>query len=230
MRTMYDSVNPAAIPRGALLVAGYLAPSRYEWSKNEWNMFPLARKIRIAITATTNDGHVLDVEPGDADPSEAPGWVRCRRAAGFPYPVVYCNHSTWPAVRREFLRQKVAPPLYWIAKYDGVAQLIPGAIAKQYADPGVHNTGHFDLSVAADYWPGIDPPQSTQAKVKNDMNYNDPWDEAKLTTLGPARLGHALLNIKQNSDAARDIAEDSADRLARVESKVDKLIALLASK
>src|SRR4051812_12158924 len=104
MRTMYDSVNAGAIPRDAALVAGYLAPSRYAWSAADWARFPHAVKVRIAIFADVDDGHVLDVEPGDATPAEAPGWVKRRRAAGID-PTVYCNASTWPTVRAKFRRQ-----------------------------------------------------------------------------------------------------------------------------
>lgn len=80
-----------------------------------------------------------------------------RRKAGLATPAIYCNRSTWPEVAREFDRQKVAPPLYWIAQYDNRAQMIPGAIAKQYANPATHGGGHYDLSVVANYWPGVDP-------------------------------------------------------------------------
>ena len=154
-RTMYDSVTPSAIPRSAEMVAGYLPPSRYAWSAAEWARFPNAVKVRIAIFASVNDGHVLDVEPGDATPAQAPGWVSMRRRAGVD-PSVYCNASTWPTVRAEFRRQNVREPHYWIAKYDGIATIPAGAVAKQYADPTVHGRGHFDLSVVADHWPGVE--------------------------------------------------------------------------
>jgi len=154
-RTMYDSVTPSAIPRNAAMVAGYLPPSRYAWSAAEWALFPQAVKVRIAIFASVNDGHVLDVEPGDATPAQAPGWVQMRRKAGVD-PSIYCNASTWPTVRAEFRKRGVKEPHYWIAKYDGVASIPAGAVAKQYADPTVHGRGHFDLSVVADHWPGVD--------------------------------------------------------------------------
>src|SRR4051794_34353068 len=136
MRIMYDSTEAADIPRTAEIVAGYLAPSRYAWSAADWARFPNAIKVRIAIFANVDDGHVLDVEPGDATPAQAPGWAKRRRASGVD-PTIYCNASTWSTVRAEFRRQGVAEPHYWIAKYDGVAELPSGAIAKQYANPPV---------------------------------------------------------------------------------------------
>lgn len=167
MRIMYDSVRPAAIPRNAEMVAGYLPPSRYAWSTQDWARFPKAVKVQIAIFASVNDGHVLDVEPGDATPAEAPGWVTRRRAAGVD-PTVYCNLSTWPTVRAEFRRQGVAEPHYWIARYDNHAEMIAGAVAKQYADPATHGRGHYDLSIVADHWPGVDTPT-----VEDDMTKED---------------------------------------------------------
>lgn len=157
MRTMYDAVTAANIPKTATMVAGYVDKIRLEpWTAADWARFPAAVKVQIVKKASSNFGHVLDVETGDATPTEAPGWVKARRAAGAD-PTVYCNASLWPAVQAAFVAAKVAHPHYWIARYDGVQQLptLNGitAVAKQYAGdvaPGI------DLSVVADYWPGVD--------------------------------------------------------------------------
>ena len=159
MRTMYDAVTAANIPANAGMVAGYidrivLAP----WTAADWGRFPNAVKVTIVKKASTNDGHVLDVEPGDATPGEAPGWVRMRRAAGAD-PTVYCNLSTWGSVRQAFRDQGVPEPHYWIARYDGdpnwgTGWAESGVVAKQYRGnvaPGI------DISSVADYWPGVDP-------------------------------------------------------------------------
>jgi len=149
MRTMYDSVNPARIPRDAQMVAGYVN-GPYKWSDADWALFPNAIHVGIAVRAAYNGGEVLDVEIGDATPGEAPGWVEMRRSLGVD-PTVYCNLSTWPSVVREFDSQGVAPPHYWIAQYNGDPRIPAGAIAKQYL-----NTANWDISSVADYWPGID--------------------------------------------------------------------------
>jgi hypothetical protein len=76
-----------------------------------------------------------------------------RRAAGAD-PTIYCNASTWPAVRAAFAAANVAEPHYWIAKYDGDPTIPAGAVAKQYRGdvaPG------YDVSSVVDYWPGVDP-------------------------------------------------------------------------
>ncbi len=153
MRTMYDSITAGDIPSWAQLVAGYV-DGLYRWSDADWARFPGAVKVRIAVFASTNDGHVLDIETGDATPAQAPGWAQGRRGQGVE-PSVYMNLSTWPQVRSAFQNARVPEPHYWVAQWDGVAQVPAGAVAKQYADPGLSG-GHYDLSAVADYWPGVD--------------------------------------------------------------------------
>lgn len=155
MRTMFDGIDSdaAQIPRDAAMVAGYV-DGLYKWSDAEWNLFPNAVKVRIAVFATTNDGHVLDCEPGNCTPAQAVDWVLLRRQSGAD-PTVYCNQlnptTGWPAVREAFRARGVPEPHYWVANYDGNQQIPAGAIGKQYADQG-----SYDLSVMADYWPGVD--------------------------------------------------------------------------
>lgn len=158
---MYDAVTARNIPRNPppALVAGYIDKIKLEpWSAADWAMFPASRQVQIVKKASTNAGHVLDVEPGDATPAQAPGWADMRRRSGFPFPVIYCNLSTWPSVQAEFVRQRVPQPLYWIAHYNGVIELpvLNGirAVAKQHSGdvpPGI------DISCVADFWPGVDP-------------------------------------------------------------------------
>jgi hypothetical protein len=153
-RTMFDSDIPSAIPPTASMVGGYVDGNAV-WPAAAWTRFPRAVQVRIAVFASTNDGNVLDVELGDATPSQAPGWVRMRRAAGAD-PSVYCNASTWPAVQAAFRAAGVAQPHYWIAHYGPGPIIPPGAVAVQYADPPHGSGGHWDISAVADFWPGVD--------------------------------------------------------------------------
>lgn len=146
---MYDSVNPARIPRDAEMVAGYVN-GIYAWKDTDWALFPHAVHVGIAVRASYNGGEVLDVERGDAAPAEAPGWVLMRREAGID-PTIYCSESLWTTVAREFNNQGVVAPHYWIAHYDGSPDIPIGAVAKQYS-----NTPGWDVSSVADYWPGVD--------------------------------------------------------------------------
>ncbi len=151
LRIMYDAVTAKNIPTDAVMVAGYV-DGRYKWTTADWARFPHAVKVRIAVFARTNDGHVLDVEDGNATPAQAPNWVKMRRAAGCD-PTIYCSLSIWGRVKQAFNNQGVAPPHYWIAAYPGSGpQLYAGAVAHQYANPGP-----VDISVVASYWPGVDP-------------------------------------------------------------------------
>lgn len=157
MRLMYDSVNASAIPADAQMVAGYVSPSGFTWSSASWARFPTAVKVKITpqVSHTGLGIHVLDVEKGDATAAQAPGWARAQRALGQD-PTVYCSSSIWGAVQAAFRAAGEAQPHYWIAAYPGTGQNLPTlngltAVAHQYSDPGP-----YDLSVVADYWPGVD--------------------------------------------------------------------------
>lgn len=182
MRTMYDAVTAANIPADAQMVAGYIDMITLRpWSPADWARFPGAVKVTIVTKASTNDGHVLDVEPGDATPGEAPGWVRMRRAAGAT-PSIYCNLSTWPAVRAAFSSAGVAEPYYWIAHYDGDPAIPDGAVAKQYRGdvaPG------FDVSSVADHWPGVDldEPAWTGVEIMERITVTPPNDDVNSVRL-----------------------------------------------
>lgn len=162
MRTMYDSVTAGNIPTSAQLVAGYVSPSGYAWSAANWARFPNSVLVRITpqVSHTGVGIQVLDVETGDATPAQAPGWVKAQRALGQD-PTVYCSQSVWQTVQNEFNAQGVAQPHYWIAAYPGGGStVLPSlngivAVAHQYAD-----AGPYDLSVVADYWPGVDDPMA----------------------------------------------------------------------
>jgi hypothetical protein len=71
----------------------------------------------------------------------------------------------------------VAEPHYWIANYSTGAIMYAGSVAHQYSNPGP-----VDISIVADYWPGVDsatptptpiPPEPTNTKEDNAMNYAD---------------------------------------------------------
>lgn len=153
-RTMYDSIDANTVPASATMVAGYVDgkwPSAAALKKR----FPHATLVEIAVFHTTDEGQVLDVETGDATPVESVSWVQMRRRAGAD-PSVYCNSSVLPSVVAAFKSAGVAQPHYWIAHWDNVATLPAGAVAKQYANSKM--VGHnYDVSVVADYWPGVDP-------------------------------------------------------------------------
>lgn len=150
MITAYDSITAADIPPTAQMVLGY-ANGSWPWSPADWARFPNARQESISVTPFENVGDWLDVETGDAFPWQAPDWVVMRRQAGHPNPGVYVQGSLWQATRNEFILRGIPEPRWWVAIWDGVAQIPSGAFGKQYAAPHpgtVYDSGgHFDLSV-----------------------------------------------------------------------------------
>lgn len=153
-----DAPAMARYPGPVSFVAGYV-DGLYRWSAADWALFPNSTHVRIAVFADTDDGIVLDCEPGNCTPAQSVDWVLLRRRAGVD-PTVYCNQLDpdvgWPAVRAAFRARGVAEPHYWVANYsvDQAHPQIPaGAVGLQYRD-----AGSYDLSVVADYWPGVDDP------------------------------------------------------------------------
>lgn len=148
---MYDDIIATNPPADGDLYAGY---DDGHWPDADAlaARFPGKRVLRITVNPNDNEGDVLDVETGDANPVDAPPWVQRRRAAGM-VPWVYCSEVLFASVREAFAIAKVIPPIYWVARWDGVAALdIPVADAKQY-----QSTPGYDASVVADYIPGWDP-------------------------------------------------------------------------
>ena len=152
-RSMYDSTTASDIPATAEMVGGYV-DGLYRWTDADWALFPSAVKIRIAVSAATNDGHVLDCENGDATPPQCPGWIVMRQQAGLARPTIYCNRSSRPQVE-----QACAGLQYdlWIATLDGIEEMQPGAVATQWQ--GEAQSGqHYDLSIVSDLWyPAVAP-------------------------------------------------------------------------
>lgn len=161
LRPMDDSVNWSAIPIGTPLVAGYVPPSGFAWPQAAWDRFAGSVEVRITPSVVTTGAGiaVLDVETGDATAGQAPGWAHTQRGLN-QIPTIYTSQGNWQNVIDAFNNAGEPQPEYWIAAYPGDGQALPTldgitAIAHQYADPN-SSGGDYDLSVVADYWPGVD--------------------------------------------------------------------------
>jgi hypothetical protein len=155
---MYDSVTAADIPRGALMVAGYV-DGAYAWTEADWNLHAKARWVRITVGSGTLDADVADVENGDYTPATAAAWGKRKLARG-DAPGYYISESRLPQLYAALSAAGMDPykgHVVWVALWDGVYAQWDGATAKQYQHPP-GSGGHYDLSWVADYWPGIDPP------------------------------------------------------------------------
>lgn len=154
MRMMFDSIDVMTLPAGADLYAGY-DDGNWPDAAAIAARFPNARVIRVTTNPADNEGDVLDVENGDATPADIPGWVARRRGSG-AWPSIYCALGTWSACRTAVARARLAVPPWWVAAYPGCGPaLYPTSVAHQYASYAGFG---YDVSVVADYWPGIDPP------------------------------------------------------------------------
>lgn len=167
-RLMFDAVNPANLPDGSDLLGGYDDGAWPDYQAIQAR-FPGKRVIRFTVFAADRYGDVLDIEKGDATPFDAVDWVLARRALKAD-PTVYCSSSLWPAVKAAFAARGVGLPWWMRADYTRPPSEFPGdprEVAHQYTD-----TGRYDISVVADYWPGIDPPIPAPP-VEDDMTPTD---------------------------------------------------------
>lgn len=130
----YDAVTLSNIPAHPFAVAGYTAGRYLTWL-SLLRDFPSAHHISIAIQARYH-AMCLDVEPGDAVPSQAGAWVRADIAVGFPRPCIYSDLSEMPAVRSSLTAAglKRSQYLLWLAWYRGVPGLVSDYDAVQWTD------------------------------------------------------------------------------------------------
>lgn len=191
---MYDSTNINDIPTSAVIV-GFYTDGIYAASLvGVRARFPNALLVGISAIGT-NSGVVGDIEPGCMTIAQGVAWVRMRRAAGVD-PTIYCNETNaWAAVRDAFRRSGTLEPHYWCANYDGVAVLRAGQVARQYANPTL--TGHhYDLSVVADSWPGVDDGLHGGSSGSLSGGFGDMTD---------AQISALFDNVRQHQVSDRDM-------------------------
>jgi len=160
MTVMYDGVNPATVPPGAQVYAGYVNGNWPSYNALV-QQYPTAQHVSITVNSS-GTAQVLDVESGDAAAVDVPGWLNRMRAEGVHRPTVYCSRIGapgygWQNVIDACNSAGVALPDFWIADYtDGPHSLTLGgvtAVAVQWTDHG-----GYDESVINDTsWPGGTP-------------------------------------------------------------------------
>jgi hypothetical protein len=166
MPTLYmgdtASTSPAPPEYPLVAVAGYVAgyvsyPSLVERWYPDHHVLSITPNIY-------NHAEFLDVENGDAVPSQAGPWVREMLNAGVYRPGVYANHSTMPYVQESLRNEGLARSEYrlWVADWDGVAEVPEGFDAKQFYGT---ETGSWDYSV-------ITPDFFAPAAPKPSMHYH----------------------------------------------------------
>jgi hypothetical protein len=129
---IYDSLTPAAIP-GQPIIATY-ADGPHPVSPSQ--VAGRARVLWIDINGTDPAAPILDVEPGCAAPSTAPGWA-IRRLTAEPgaVAIIYTTLSEWQAVQAAVatLPARMRSRLrWWIADPTGSPHIVPGSDATQW--------------------------------------------------------------------------------------------------
>jgi hypothetical protein len=130
--TFYDSITPSEIPANqqiATYADGKFAVERSLVSNPE-------QVIWIDINGHDANANALDVEPGDAAPSEVASWVQ-RRLTAHPgsIAIVYTMRSEWAAAKASVatlpaaMRSEVR---WWIADPTGHPHIVPGSQATQW--------------------------------------------------------------------------------------------------
>jgi hypothetical protein len=130
---MYDSVTPSAIP-GGKAVAVY-ADGGYAASPSQ--VTGHGQVTWIDTNGSDPKGaNALDVEPGDATPTQAASWAHERLTA---HPgataVIYTMRSDWAAAKAavsSLPKSMQSHVKWWIADPTGVAHIVPGASATQW--------------------------------------------------------------------------------------------------
>ena len=153
---MADSTNPFDIPAGQFpIVAGY-TDGAYAWPGAGWKFHEASLHFRICCVSIDLSAHCADIEPGCLSPEEGALFV-ARKLAQNEVPYLYYSESRTQAVHDALIAAGVglhyAP---WVARWDDRAELDVAGYLKQYANPTLTGA-HYDLSVAADYLPGLDP-------------------------------------------------------------------------
>lgn len=101
-RIMGDAVNFAAIPKSVNMVAVYRNGLYAADPAAVAKLFPPSKYVTVWIDALGNapeSCQVADVEMGDLDPKEFPGWAKKRaELVHTSLPTGYCDRSTYSAL------------------------------------------------------------------------------------------------------------------------------------
>jgi len=130
--TFYDSTVPSQIPASQQIAA--YADGAYKVERS--SVSNPAQVIWIDINGGDANANALDVEPGDASPSQVAAWVRHRLTA---HPdsiaIVYTMRSDWTAAKASVATLPAwmqARVKWWIADPTGKAHIVPGSQATQW--------------------------------------------------------------------------------------------------
>lgn len=134
---MYDSTELAAYP---VNIGSDEAFATYVNGNREYQHFnelrarnPHAKWLTISVFPV-KAGMCLDIEPGNARPDQAPGWVREKHAEGMARPWCYADRSEMGEVIEALTRDSIKRSEYllWLADPTGHPHIPDGFDACQY--------------------------------------------------------------------------------------------------
>jgi hypothetical protein len=114
----YDSTRPALIPADAAGILVY-GDGKFEWTAEDLARFPKARRRSITVTGDPSC-NILDVENGDARPSDVPNFLRAWKHE-HPHGedgTIYCSRDTLAEVQLSLYPIGLTFNL-WLATLDG---------------------------------------------------------------------------------------------------------------
>lgn len=147
-----DNVDLSRIPTTVAAVGCY-ASGPFTNCTAAAQRFPHAHLVSIAVSASANVGRILDTEPGDATPSEDPGWIQRAFARHVWHPGIYSDAAEMGSVRADLnaagLHQCSSSSttancyVLWLADWDHNPAIPAGFQAKQYSGGNVQDFDSF---------------------------------------------------------------------------------------
>jgi hypothetical protein len=126
---MLDTITLETLPTNPFALAGYTGGNWPTFGAMR-QRYPHAHTVSIAIAASEY-ADCLDVEPGDAAPWQAPGWVASERRAGYAKPCVYSSWYEW----HEYAALRELRNVWrWDADYTYVPHIDVGFDGTQWTD------------------------------------------------------------------------------------------------
>jgi hypothetical protein len=156
MKTMYDSVNPNAIPT---LAAGDMVAYYVDGKKSAWPASALAdsrwdghEMVSITVVGGTTVADVVDCEKGDVTDTQAAAWWQWMGQQGH-MPTIYCAKGRADGVVTE-CRKLIsdAKPQLWIADWTNLPHMVTIDNAVVVAVQWTSDTGaDYDESLVGDW-------------------------------------------------------------------------------
>lgn len=146
---MFDAIDLGQIPAGPQSVAGYV-DGAWPTAPALAVRFPHAKLLTIA-TSPEHDAEALDIEAGDATPSDAPGWHQRQKARGIARPCLYASVSVMQAQLIPVLQKAGIPRgevRLWSAHYAGTHICGPSTCSELSID--ADGTQHTDRAFGRD--------------------------------------------------------------------------------